>query len=169
MVNKSLRRDNIEASTHTGDVKENISSTMTMPPQECERQRSEMVEDNICTSSVSYLSQSSSKDELPLHDEASYEVADENVMFEALFGSSGEEAEHNDDDNIIEGTVNDDSNDEMELGVAYHEVEQRKAEEEFKRITTHSTNAHHVSVSIYVVGHVHNMVGHMHTCNMVNK
>ena len=150
IVNQLLRRDNTEASTHTGDVKEKISSTMIMPPQECKRQHSEVAEGNFSTSSVSYLSQSSSRDELPLHDEVSYEVADENVMFEELFGSSGEEAEHNDDDNIIEGAVNDDSDDEMELGVAYREVEQRKAEEEFKRITTHSTDAHHVSVSVYV-------------------
>ena len=150
IVNRSLR----DVSTHTGDVKEKLSSTMTVPPQECERQYSETVEGTVSVSSVSCLSQSSSKDELPLHDEVSYKVDDENVMFEELFGSSGEEAEHNNDDNIIEGAVYDNSDDEMELGVAYREVEQRKAEEEFKRITTHSTDTQCVSVSIYVVAHI---------------
>lgn len=150
MVNESLR-DNTNTSTHSGEVKEKVSSSVTLPPEEYVGQCTEMLEENPSVSSVNYSLQSSSRDEPPLHDEVSYEAADENVMFEELFGSSGEEEDHKEDDSIIEGAFGYDSDDEMELGVAYCEMEQRKVEEEFKRITAHSTNTHHESVSIYVI------------------
>lgn len=76
------------------------------------------------------------------HPQSHDEYEDEqNIMFEELFGSSGEE----DDGDAIEDIIKDDS-DDMESEV-HHEVEQRKAEEEFKRITSHSANTPQISVS----------------------
>lgn len=151
MVSQSLRH-NKDASTVTCESKEQISFTGTLPPEVYKRRHTEMAEhksDKTSVPAVSHPLQSSSRNEPPLQEEVSYEEADENVMFEELFGSSGEEEDHNrEDDDIIEGAVNDDSDIEMELGVAYHEMEQRKVEEEFKRITTHSSNVPHTSVSM---------------------
>ena len=150
MVSQSLRNNKV-ASTVTCESKEQMSSTGTLPSEVYKRRHTEMAEhksDKTNVSAVSHPLQSSSRNEPPLHDEVSYEEADENVMFEELFGSSGEEEDHREDDDTIEGAVSDGSDIEMELGVAYHEMEQRKVEEEFKRITTHSSNVPHTSVSM---------------------
>ena len=100
-------------------------------------------DDNVTLSSISLSPQSSAVSESLSQDKISHEEASENVMFEELFGSSGEEdVLKEDNDDVIEGATNDDS-DEMEFG----EIEHRKVEEEFKRITSHSADVPQTSVS----------------------
>ena len=156
--------DSISTSADTCKSQEKISSKMAAPARECKRQYTEMVDDNTTQSPVipplqcsgssssnisgssSYNSSNSTSNEAMLHD-ASYEEADEDVMFEELFGSSGEE-DHKEENVVIEGAVIDDSDDETEL-ISYRKMDQRMVEEEFKRITTHSAaDLPHTSVSV---------------------
>jgi len=67
-------------------------------------------------------------------DDVSFDTTDDsNQVFEELFGSSGGEDEY------------DDTGGDMEIGDG--EMEQRRAEEEFRRITAQSTDLPHASVS----------------------
>lgn len=145
--------DSIYASTVTCEPQEKVSSIMTPPAVE---HKAEHTDINTSVLPVRHTIQSSSSsNEFPplQEDEVSYKEANENMMFEELFGSSGED-DHKEEDDVIEGAVYDYSDDEMELGDR-HEIDQRKVEEEFKRITTPSTDLPHTSVSILsVVSHV---------------
>lgn len=138
--------NNTDMSNGTCESNEKVFSIVKPSPQEC---KTHIVDDNS-VSSTSYPLQSDSNNEPQSCDTISYEEAEENTMFEELFGSSGEEEDQKEDD-ILEGAVSDDDDDdEMELGVACSEIEQRRVEEEFKRITTHSADVSHVSVSLLV-------------------
>jgi len=150
--------DNISTSTVTSESQEKLSSMMAVSERECKRQYTETVDNttlspdilslqssgsssNISGSSK-YSSSNSISNEAALHDEASYEEANESVMFEELFGSSGEE----DQDVVVEAAFIDDSDDEL---ISYRKMDQKMVEEEFKRITTQSAaDLPHTSVSM---------------------
>ena len=143
--------DNISTSTVTSESQEKLSSMMAVPDTETVDNttlspvipplQSGGSSSNISGSSK-YSNSSSVSNEAALHDEASYEEADESVMFEELFGSSGEE----DQDVVVEGAFIDDSDDEL---ISYRKMDQRMVEEEFKRITTQSAaDLPHTSVSM---------------------
>ena len=135
------RSDNIRVSTVTCEQEE-TSSIMTPPAVEHKVEHTDI---NTSVLPVSHTIQSSSSNELsPLQDEVLCKEAD---MFEELFGSSDEE-DHKEEDDVIEGTVYDYSDDDTGLGDC-REIDQRRVEEEFKRITMpSSTDLPHTSVSI---------------------
>ena len=151
--------DNISTSTVTSESQEKLSSMMAVSERECKRQYTEAVDNSTTLSpdipplqssgsssnisgSSKYSSSNSISNEIALHDEASYEEANESVMFEELFGSSGEE----DQDVVVEAAFIDDSDDEL---ISYRKMDQRMVEEEFKRITTQSAaDLPHTSVSM---------------------
>lgn len=142
MVSQS-HSDNIHAFTVMCEPQEIMSSIVTPPAVE------HKAEHAYINTSVLPVSHTNGSDEvLSLQDEALYKEADENTMFEELFGSSGEE-DHKEEDDVIEGAVYDYGDDDMELG-DHREIDQRKVEEEFKRITTSSTGLPHTAVSICV-------------------
>ena len=156
MVSQS-HSNNIHAFTVMCEPQEKMSSIVTPPAVE---HKAEHTDINTSVLPVSHTIQSSGSDEVPpLQDEVLYKEADENTMFEELFGSSDEE-DHKEEDDVIEGAVYDYSDDDMELG-DHRKIDQRKVEEEFKRITTPSTGLPHTAVSICVTcgtRHIHNDV-----------
>lgn len=144
----TMFRESHSNATNTSVVMKDTSIMKPSPEEHKGHHDTELVDNNSTVSSLSasYSSQSSSIIEPSSHDEVSCEEAEGNVMFEELFGSSGEDENLKEDDSVVGWAANDDS-DEMELGTAHHEIEQRKVEEEFKRIITHSADVPNTSVS----------------------